>query len=76
LGRNANIAAPKKQRFLPPLLYQNGANGKPREFACHNITAGQNASYPDPGVGPQARTGYDAVTGWGLPDGSQLLKSL
>ncbi|MGA8231789.1 MAG: hypothetical protein WB795_09945 [Candidatus Acidiferrales bacterium] len=34
---NANIAAPKKQHFLPPLLYQNGANGKPRgEIACHD----------------------------------------
>jgi kumamolisin len=74
---NGNIAASKKQRFLPPLLYQNGVNGKPRgEVACHDITAGQNASYPDPGVGYQARTGYDAVTGWGVPDGSQLLKSL
>lgn len=74
---NANIAASKKQRFLAPLLYQSGANGKPRrEVACHDITAGQNASYPDPGVGYQARTGFDAVTGWGGPDGAQLLKSL
>jgi kumamolisin len=74
---NANIAASKKQRFLPPLLYQNGANGKPRgEVAFRDITAGQNASYPDPGVGYQAHIGYDAVTGWGVPDGSQLLKSL
>jgi kumamolisin len=74
---NGNIAASKKQRFLPPLLYQDGANGKPRGgSAFRDITVGQNASYPDPGTGYQARAGCDAVTGWGVPDGLQLLQSL
>ena len=35
------------QRFLPPLLYQDGANGKPRGgSAFRDITVGRNASYP------------------------------
>jgi kumamolisin len=71
---NSSLPADKQQRFLTPLLYQNGPNGKPRgTVACRDITIGQNASRPKPGVGYQAQVGFDAVTGWGTPDGAALL---
>jgi kumamolisin len=73
---DAALPADKRQRYLTPLLYKNGANGKPRGSVCHDITIGQNASSPSPGVGYQAMQGFDAVTGWGVPDGVALLNAL
>jgi kumamolisin len=74
---NGKLPAEKQQRFLTPLLYQNGANAKPvAASACTDITAGQNASHPTPGVGYQAGPGFDAVTGWGTPNGQALLNAL
>lgn len=63
--------------FLPPLLYADIAGGKTRgEATCADITEGDNASHPQPGSGYQAEVGYDAVAGWGVPNGEQLLASL
>jgi kumamolisin len=74
---NANLPAAKKQRFLTPLLYQNGAKGQPvGKVASRDITSGQNASSPNPGRGYNAGVGFDAVTGWGVPDGVKLLDAL
>jgi kumamolisin len=74
---NAALPGAKRQRFLAPLLYQNGADGTPRgQTACRDITSGQNASNPNPGKGYSATTGFDAVTGWGVPDGKALLAAL
>jgi kumamolisin len=74
---DAALPAAKRQRFLAPLLYQNGSNGEPRgKSACRDITSGQNASHPNPGTGYSATPGFDAVTGWGVPDGKALLASL
>lgn len=74
---NAALPAGNRQRFATPLLYQAGANGQPRgRSGCRDITLGQNASHPDPGVGYQCQAGYDAVTGWGTPDGGALLQAL
>jgi kumamolisin len=74
---NAALPAAKRQRFLTPLLYQAGANSQPRgQSGCRDITVGQNTSHPQPGVGYQAQEGYDAVTGWGTPDGIALLHAL
>lgn len=65
---NASLVPAKQQRFLTPLLYQNGTNGQPRgTTGCVDITVGQNASHPDPGVGYQAQVGFNAVSGWGPP---------
>ncbi|HEY2335485.1 MAG TPA: S53 family peptidase [Solirubrobacterales bacterium] len=77
----ARIAAAGKPSagpaFLAPLLYQNGSNGKPLGAnACVDITKGDNASQPQPGVGYKATPGFDAVSGWGAPDGEKLLESL
>jgi kumamolisin len=73
---NAALPANKRQRFLTPLLYQAGPNGAPLGRVCRDITVGQNASSPSPGVGYQAMQGFDAVTGWGVPDGVALLNAL
>jgi kumamolisin len=74
---SANLPAAKRQRFLTPLLYQNGSNGQPvGKNASRDITVGNNASKPDPGKGYKARVGFDAVTGWGVPDGVKLLNAL
>jgi kumamolisin len=74
---NAALPTSKKQRFLTPLLYQNSGGGQPvGQVASRDITSGNNASSPSPGVGYSAGPGYDAVTGWGVPDGVKLLNSL
>lgn len=74
---NANLPLGKRQQFFTPLLYEKGANGQPRgEVGCHDITVGQNASSPAPGVGYKATKGFDAVTGWGTPNGTALLSAL
>ncbi|MBI3768787.1 MAG: S8/S53 family peptidase [Deltaproteobacteria bacterium] len=74
---NALLPAAKKQRFLTPLLYQAGANGQPRgKSACRDVTIGENPSYPHPGIGYAAGSGFDAVSGWGAPNGAALLAAL
>jgi kumamolisin len=74
---NAKLPASKRQRYLTPMLYQNGSNGKPvGKSASRDIKSGNNASHPEPGNGYKARAGFDAVTGWGVPDGVKLLNAL
>ncbi|OLZ73526.1 hypothetical protein AV521_05580 [Streptomyces sp. IMTB 2501] len=69
---DALLPADKQQRFLTPLLYQNGGNG-----ALSDISTGHdNASFPLPGVGYPVQKGYDACTGRGVPDGAALLTAL
>jgi hypothetical protein len=38
-----------------------------------DIVSGNNASFPNPGKGYSAGPGFDAVTGWGIPNGQELL---
>jgi kumamolisin len=74
---NALLPTTKRQRFLTPLLYQPGVNGQLLgPMVCKDITAGSNASHPQPGVGYKARKGFDAVAGWGTPLGTALLAGL
>ena len=73
---NAKLPANKQQRFLTPLLYQPGPNGKSRGSTCNDITIGNNTSTPEPGVGYKAGPGFDAATGWGTPNGTALLATL
>jgi kumamolisin len=69
---NGALPTAKRQRFIPPSLYQNnvGAQG------FTDIVSGNNASHPKPGKGYSAAKGFDAVTGWGVPNGKQLLSLL
>jgi kumamolisin len=74
---SASLPASKQQRFLTPLLYMNGSGGQPvGKGSSRDITVGNNTSKPKPGKGYKAGPGFDAVTGWGVPDGVKLLNSL
>jgi kumamolisin len=69
---DAALPAGKRQRFLPPLLYK----AKVGQSGFRDIITGQNASHPNPGIGYKATAGFDAVSGWGVPDGQKLLAAL
>jgi kumamolisin len=65
-----------KPSFLAPLLYQTGAAGKPiGAIGCVDVTSGDNTS-STLGKGYQAGPGFDAVSGWGVPNGAALLAAL
>jgi kumamolisin len=73
----SRLPAAKQRRFLAPLLYRKGPNGEPvGKVASRDISVGNNASHPEPGKGYKAKAGFDAVTGWGVPDGVKLLNAL
>jgi len=75
---NAKLLPEKQQRFLTPLLYKELAKGiSVGKASCRNIEIGNNAVYHcHPGNGYKAGRGFDAVTGWGVPDGKKLLECL
>ena len=74
---NALLPAGKGRRYLTPLLYRKSPHGaEVGRFVCHDITIGNNASMPKPGVGYVATKGFDAVSGWGTPIGTALLLAL
>ena len=54
--------------FLNPELYKIGT-GSSYHKDFHDITSGSNGKY-------SAVTGYDLVTGWGSPDGPDLIDTL
>jgi kumamolisin len=51
--------------LLNPLLYGTLAS----ERVCRDITSGSNGAY-------SAAVGWDPCTGWGSPNGAQLLQAL
>ena len=51
--------------FLNPMLYGSLAG----KGVTHDVASGSNGAYG-------ARAGWDACTGWGSPNGAQLLKAL
>jgi kumamolisin len=69
---NGALPPYKRQRFLTPLLY----NPRVSREGFRDIVLGHNASHPHPGVGYVAAVGFDAVSGWGVPNGEGLLASL
>ena len=65
-----------KPQFLAPLLYANGADGTPAGASgCTDVTSGNNTS-STLGKGYSAGPGFDAVSGWGVPNGTALLQAL
>ena len=76
IARIAAAYPAKPPAFLAPLLYQSVGDGPARgATAFVDITKGCNAS-PQPGFGYDAQVGFDAVSGWGVPNGQALLASL
>jgi kumamolisin len=70
-------AAKGKVGYLTPLLYQANSNttGQPLgAVACKDITQGDNVSSAAGGY--HAGIAYDAVTGWGSPQGNKLAQLL
>jgi kumamolisin len=77
----ANLPAGKQVGFLTPKLYANGPNGKPLGHAVTtDITSGHNDVVAGNGLvavtGYQSSAGYDAITGWGVPNGVVLQTAL
>jgi kumamolisin len=74
---NQRLPPPKQQRFITPLLYQDTENGQTVGSATfRDVTVGNNISNPLPGRGYKAGPGFDAVSGWGVPDGVKLMNAL
>lgn len=60
--------------FLTPLLYQSSGASTVGSLGTNDITTGDNITAKIGGY--QAGAGYDAVTGWGSPNGAKLLDAL
>lgn len=74
---NAKLPQAKRRRFLTPLLYKELKNGQlVGEAAFRDITAGNNKYLGTRLKGYNACKGFDAVTGWGVPNGVDLLNCL
>jgi len=73
---NATLPQSKRQRFVAPLLYINSGGQPVGKTGSCDITSGTNVSLPKPGVGYKAGLGFDAVSGWGVPDGVRLAAAL
>ena len=72
VARRQEAPIPRPRSFI-----RNGGSGQPiGKGASRDITSGNNASNPEPGFGYSAGPGFDAVSGWGVPDGVKLLHSL
>jgi len=72
---NAGLAASNKRvGYLTPLLYQNPNGGAGIGGTCKDITQGNNITATAGGY--TAAPGYDAVTGWGSPNGTALQNAL
>jgi kumamolisin len=74
IARSAAALVPQRAPvFLAPLLYGSGPDGHPLGTSvCRDITTGHNRSTP-PAWGFSAGRGFDAVSGWGVPDGPPLV---
>jgi len=68
----------QKPVFMAPLLYADAPQqAQPvGELGCTDIVRGENRSEPEPGQGYQATPGFDAVSGWGVPNGQRLITAL
>jgi kumamolisin len=76
--------APWQPRYLAPLLYARagpgaqpvGTGAQPLGTrGCTDVTSGDNTS-STLGRGYSAGPGFDAVSGWGVPNGAALLQAL
>ncbi|MGH2862506.1 MAG: S53 family peptidase, partial [Solirubrobacteraceae bacterium] len=67
---------PWQPQFLAPLLYAAGPGGSTVGAAgCTDVTIGENTS-STLGRGYSAGPGFDAASGWGVPQGNALVAAL
>ena len=73
---NQARGAGKRIGYLTPLLYQSSAGGGQTigSAGCTDVRSGDNTTAAVGGY--SAGPGYDAASGWGTPDGRQLLAAL
>ena len=71
---NASLGQGRQVGYLTPMLYQGNNNAGLGVAGCKDITSGNNDTTSVGGY--TAGPGYDAVTGWGSPDGAKLLAGL
>jgi kumamolisin len=72
---NEQRGAGNRIGYLTPLLYQAKAGGQTvGAQGCVDVTSGNNTT--DAAGGYSAAVGYDAVSGWGVPDGVKLVAAL
>jgi kumamolisin len=60
-----------------PVLYQSNGSGKSKTvgaLGCTDVRSGDNTT--DKLGGYRAGPGYDATSGWGTPNGAQLISAL
>jgi kumamolisin len=75
---NEQRGAGNRIGYLSPVLYQTHAGGNAGNTVgsqgCTDVVSGDNTT--DAIGGYSAGPGYDAVSGWGVPDGQKLMAAL
>jgi kumamolisin len=73
---NGNLPSGKRVGYLTPILYQKNGSGTTTVGAtgCTDVVSGNNTTAKAGGYA--ADPGYDAASGWGTPNGKQLLSIL
>jgi len=71
---NEQRSATNRIGYLTPLLYQSQAGATIGAEGCTDVETGNNST--DKIGGYSAGPGYDAVSGWGTPNGKELLAVL
>src|SRR5262249_1368009 len=69
---NAGLPAAKQKRFVVPLLYEPAVAAA----GFRDIVRGNNGATSGRDKGYEARPGFDAVSGLGVPNGKKLLAAL
>ena len=74
---NAQRGSAGRIGYLSPLLYAPPSNSSGTTIGalgCTDVTSGQNDT--DKVGGYSAGVGYDAISGWGVPNGQKLLVAI
>jgi kumamolisin len=71
---NAKLGAGKRVGYLTPELYHSVGASTMGSLGCTDVNSGNNNTASIGGY--SARPGYDAVAGWGVPNGVKLLAAL
>jgi kumamolisin len=71
---NASRPAGKRVGYITPVLYQSNGNGTVGSTGCTDVQSGNNTTARAGGY--SAGPGYDAASGWGTPDGTNLAKAI